>query len=316
MDRFNPAYSRYHAQIQRVRRNIRKSMDYTHDNNPPTMPPDDGSVMIKVLRYKLERATGQSFYIIDTPSRKFPEPIIHITGSHGNLYRILFTSTQLLCSCDDSFNPCKHILHILSLLRCPLNLGWVTIFPIEVITLIHSNILNRHILDPDSSRLFLRNTNQDCLVCTAAINAKFNYCICFHCSYVFHATCSPLDNNYNNNNNINNNNKQCVHCNQQSSFVPVSMLGKHRNFYHVLTHLGLHVQKIPGINYHTNPTLHRNQRYPLRPIRLNQPPHLPQPPAPPPPPLAPPSDIHVIPNSPPSSRNDDSDQHSFITRHV
>ena len=112
MDHFNPAYSCYHAQIQCVCRNIRKNIDYTHNNNPPTLPPGNGSVMIKVLCYKLERATGQSFYIINTLSRKFSDPIIHLTGSHGNLYKILFTSIQLSCSCNNSFNPCKHILHI------------------------------------------------------------------------------------------------------------------------------------------------------------------------------------------------------------
>ena len=126
---FNSPYTRYHAQIQRVCRNIRRNIDHALDNNPPTLPPDDGSFMIKVLRYKLDRATGQSFYIIDTPSRKFPFPIIHLTGSHGNLYKITFTPSKISCSCDDSFNPCKHILHILVLIRCPLNPGWVKLSP-------------------------------------------------------------------------------------------------------------------------------------------------------------------------------------------
>ena len=108
----NSPYTRYHAQSQRVCRNIRRNIDHTLDDNPPILPPDDGSFMIKVLRYKLDRATGQLFYIIDTPSRKFPVPTIHLTGSHGNLYKITFTPSKILCSCDDSFNPCKHILHI------------------------------------------------------------------------------------------------------------------------------------------------------------------------------------------------------------
>ena len=70
--------------------------------------------MIKVLRYKLDRARRQSFYIIDTPSRKLPQPIIHITGSYGNLYQITFTPTGISCSCDDSSTPCKHILYVLA----------------------------------------------------------------------------------------------------------------------------------------------------------------------------------------------------------
>jgi len=119
----NSTYTRYHAQIQRDRRNIRRIIDHALDNNPSNLPPDDGSFMIKVLRYKLDRATGQLFYIIDTPSRKFPDPTIHITGSHGNLYQITITPTEISCSCDDSVNPCKHILHILALLPCPLNPG-------------------------------------------------------------------------------------------------------------------------------------------------------------------------------------------------
>ena len=56
----NSPYTRYHAQIQRVCRNIRRNIDHALDDNPPTLPPDDGSFMIKVLRYKLDRATGQS----------------------------------------------------------------------------------------------------------------------------------------------------------------------------------------------------------------------------------------------------------------
>ena len=165
--------------------------------------------MIKVLSYKLDCATGQLFYIIDTPSRKFPVPIIHLTGSHGNLYKITFTPTKISCSCDDYFNSCKHILYILALLGCPLNLGWVKIFSVEVITLIHSNILNLHILDPDSSTLFLHNKNWDCFVCKALIHAKSNYCFCCHYSSIFihHAHCSL------------NNNIRCVNFNQQSAIV-------------------------------------------------------------------------------------------------
>ena len=151
--------------------------------------------MIKVLRYKLDRATGQSFYIIDTPSQKFPVLIIHVTGSHGNLYKISFSPTKISCSCDDSFNPCKHILHILALLRCPLNTSWVKIFPVQVITLIHPNILNLYILDPDPLTLFLHDTNCDCFVCKTHIHAKSNYRFCFHCSFIFHTSCSPLNNN-------------------------------------------------------------------------------------------------------------------------
>ena len=64
---FNSPCTRYHSQIQRVCRNIRRNIDHALDNNPPTLPPDNVSFMIKVLCYKLDRATGQSFYIIDTP---------------------------------------------------------------------------------------------------------------------------------------------------------------------------------------------------------------------------------------------------------
>ena len=105
--------------------------------------------MINVRSKKLDRATGQLFYIIDTQSRHLPDPIIYLTGAYGNLYKVSFTSTDITCSCGDSYNPCKHILHILSLIRCQLNHGWVAIYPIQVITLIHSNILHQHLLGPD-----------------------------------------------------------------------------------------------------------------------------------------------------------------------
>ena len=55
----NSPYFRYHAQIQRVRRNKHRNIDHALDDNPPTLPPNDGSFMIKVLRYKLDCATGQ-----------------------------------------------------------------------------------------------------------------------------------------------------------------------------------------------------------------------------------------------------------------
>ena len=150
----NHPHCRYHAQMQRVLTYIWRNIDHALDNNPPALPPGDGSLMIKVLRYKLDRARRQSFYIIDTPSRKFPEPIIHLTGSYGNLYQITFTPTRISCSCDDSSNPCKHILHVLTLLRSPL----INIFPVQVITLIHVNTLNQQVLDPHSSLLFLHGT--------------------------------------------------------------------------------------------------------------------------------------------------------------
>ena len=137
----NQLHCRRHAQIQRVRTYLRQNI-HAQDDNPPSLLPRDGSLMIKVLRYKLDRARRQSFYIIDTLSRKLPQPIIHITGSYGNLYQITFTPTGISCSCDDSSNPCKHILHVLTLLRSPLNTGWINIFPVQVITSIHSNTLN------------------------------------------------------------------------------------------------------------------------------------------------------------------------------
>ena len=64
----NQLYSRRLAQIQRIRTNLRQNI-HAQDDNPPSLPPCDGSLMIKVLRYKLDRARRQSFYIIDTPSR-------------------------------------------------------------------------------------------------------------------------------------------------------------------------------------------------------------------------------------------------------
>ena len=39
---FNSPYTRYLAQIQHVCRNIRRNIDQTQDDNPPTLPPDDG----------------------------------------------------------------------------------------------------------------------------------------------------------------------------------------------------------------------------------------------------------------------------------
>ena len=97
----NQLYSRRLAQIQRIHTNLRQNI-HAQDAHPPF----DGSLLIKVLRYKLDRARRQSFYIIDTPSRKLPQPIIHITGSYGNLYQITFTPTGISCSCDDYSNPC------------------------------------------------------------------------------------------------------------------------------------------------------------------------------------------------------------------
>ena len=179
-------------------------------------------------------------------------------------------------------------------------------FPIQVITLIHSNILNLRILDPDSSTLFLHDTNRDCFVCKAHIHAESDYSFCYHCSCSFHTSCPPLNNNI-----------RCVNCNQQSSIIPVPMVGNHRNFYHVLIHLGLYVRKIPAINLHTNPRLRPNQRHPPRPIRRNQPLYPPLPLPPPPPPALPlPSNIHIIPNSPSTTPTTNSEQKPVIARHV
>ena len=302
---FNHPHCCYHAQIQRIRTNIQRNIDHAHNDNPPALPPGDGSLMIKVPRHKLDRARRQSFYIIDTPSRKLPKPIIHLTGSYGNLYQITFTPTGISCSCDDSSNPCKHILYVLTLLRSPINTGWINIFPVQVITSIHSNTLNRQVLDPDSSSLFLQGTSQDCFVCNSQIHTKSNYLLCTHCSSFFHTSCSPRNNNINNN--------TCINCHQSSSILSVRMLGNHKNFYHVLNHLRLSVDKIPDHNQHTYrrlPSMRRNQP-PNRPLPLPLPLPIPPPPNPPPPPPHG-RDTHIIPGSPPT----DLDQKQLFTRHI
>ena len=308
----NQLYSRRLAQLQRIRNNLRQNI-HAQDAHPPF----DGSLLIKVLRYKLDRARRQSFYIIDTPSRKLPQPIIHITGSYGNLYQITFTPTGISCSCDDSSTPCKHILYVLTLLRLPLNTGWIKIVPVQVITSIQSNTLNQQVLDPHSSSLFLHGTSHNCFVCKLQIQTTSNYLVCTHCSSCFHTSCSPLNDNI-----------TCINCNQPSSIVPVRILGNHKNFYHILTHLRLSVKKIPENNNTNNNNRHTYHRHPS--IRRNQPPYpplplrLPLPPPPPPPPLPPPplppihvgSNIHIIPASPPTSSNTDVDQKQYFIRHI
>ena len=308
----NQLYSRRLAQLQRIRNNLRQNI-HAQDAHPPF----DGSLLIKVLRYKLDRARRQSFYIIDTPSRKLPQPIIHITGSYGNLYQITFTPTGISCSCDDSSTPCKHILYVLTLLRLPLTTGWIKIVPVQVITSIQSNTLNQQVLDPHSSSLFLHGTSHNCFVCKLPIQTTSNYLVCTHCSSCFHTSCSPLNDNI-----------TCINCNQPSSIVPVRILGNHKNFYHILTHLRLSVKKIPENNNTNNNNRHTYHRHPS--IRRNQPPYpplplrIPLPPPPPPPPLPPPplppihvgSNIHIIPASPTTSSNTDVDQKQYFTRHI
>ena len=304
MDHFNPAYTRYHAQFQRLHRNILHS---SQDDNPPPLPVDDGSLMINVRSKKLDRATGQSFYIIDTQSRHLPDPIIYLTGAYGNLYKVSFTSTDITCSCGDSYNPCKHILHILSLIRCQLNHGWVAIYPIQVITLIHSNILHQHLLGPDSSRLFSHEPNHKCWLCNHIIHSKANYFVCPDCASVSHKSCTPTPTH-----------QCCPITNRQPplSLLPVSISGKHRNFYFVLVHLRLHVKKPPGINYYTN-----SRRYPPILLQNRRRQNLQNPPPPPilhpqqpqqqqPAPQQQPS--HVIPESPQAS----SANESSLRRHV
>ena len=134
MHQLNLEYICYHSQSQLIRRNIL----HLQNNGYPSLPPNDESLMIHVLHNKLICATRQSFYIIGTPSQKFPDPIFHLTRFHGNLYKITFTPTNITCSCDNFYNPCKHILHLLlSLFWYQINHDCGTIFLIKVITLMH-----------------------------------------------------------------------------------------------------------------------------------------------------------------------------------
>ena len=181
-------------------------------------------------------------------------------------------------------------MHILSLIRCQLNHGWVTIYPIKIITLIHSNILHQHLFDPVCSKLFPQKPNQKYCLGKHIIHSKANYFVCSNCASVSHKSCTSTTTN-----------QCCARSNWQRppSFLPVSISGKHRNFYYVLVHLQLHVKKPPSINYYTNsrrypPILFHNRRHPNL---HNLPPQILQPQQP----QQPPPGLHVIPDSPQSS---------------
>lgn len=62
----------------------------------------------------------------------------------GNVYQITVAPNNITCSCNDSARACIHILYILLQIGNQLKHGTFTIFPVKVITLIHTNILDKY----------------------------------------------------------------------------------------------------------------------------------------------------------------------------
>lgn len=274
----------------------------THQQQPTSSntSTNDGNDLLRwiVQTRKLRKANIQSFYIIDTPSRLLPEPCLHLTGSYGNEYKVMFASNNISCTCDDTTYPCKHILFIIQKLGQKITVGLNIIDPLHILHLLESVPLNHHLLDQKTSNMCLSYTVGKCGICQCFL--KGTSATCHNCAFVVHNNCIP-DKPF-----------SCPQCHQRWVGIQIPFHGKHRNFYNILRHSRYPVSQIPAkqtykrksqISQSARPI---RQRQPVPPQPLQQPfppppqPHFPNNPLPPN--LALPDDhsstAHLIPRSP------------------
>jgi hypothetical protein len=205
---------------------------------------------------KLQKSNTQSFHMLETPSRCLPEPCLHLTGSYGNEYKVTFASNNISCSCDDTPNPCKHVLFIVQRLGVKITAGLNTIDPFHIMHLLETVLLHRHMLDPKTTTLCLAYTSGKCGLCPRFLKGTSS--ICFNCAFIVHTSCVP---------------DKPFHCPQRRQpwqGIPIPFEGKHRNFHHILRHCRHPVADMP--THQKYPT--HNRRRP-RPIQQRPPQHHP-----------------------------------------
>ena len=221
---------------------------------------------------KLRKSNIESFYILDTPSRSFSEPCFHITGSYGNEYKVTFALKSISCSCDDTPNPCKHVLFIVQRLGVTVISGLNIINPVHIMHLTQTVPLHRHMLDPKTTMLCLSYTSGKCGLCPSFLNGTSS--TCYNCALIVHSTCVP-DISF-----------SCPQCLQPWQGIPIQFEGRHRNFHHILRRCRHPVADIPTPKHYQSQRRRRTianhqQQQPPHPLPILQPPyiqnaHLPQ----------------------------------------
>jgi hypothetical protein len=276
-------YSRCYAQFADATI-MRRQRQRTYRTTSAKTNDEDNHLQWIVPASKLRKSNIQSFHILDTSSRCLPEPCLHITGSYGNEYKVTFASKCISCTCDDTPNPCKHVLYIIQRLGVKIKSGLNIIDPVHIMHLLETVSLHRHMLDSKAAMLCLSYTSGKCGICPSFLKGTSSTCC--NCAFIIHHSCVP-DNGF-----------SCPECRQPWQGIPIPFVGKHRNFHHILRHCRLPVADIP-----TQQQYPSQRRWRPRPNQQQQAKPLPPPP---PPQLNPPipeannfsSSAHLIPGSP------------------
>jgi len=214
------------------------------------------TVKISVDPRRLQRAQNQTYYILDTPSRTFPHPLIHILGSNGNEYCISITHTSITCNCPDTSLSCKHILFIL-FHTDSIKLGdqHVTIRPSLLILLFNPVVsikLERFKLDRQANYICTKYHHSSCHYCPRPISG--NIIICSKCGFLGHKICLQLSSdNFN----------TCPTCSRPFAGIQSSSPNGYRNFANLLRHFhyktGPHINETPHLNPKAMPPMRQRQ---------------------------------------------------------
>ena len=119
------------------------------------------------------KSSNKSYYIIPTDSILQYEPVIFLTGSHGNEYKLSFTIDSISRTCADfklsssrvPLKLCKHILFILKQINFVVSCGINYFRPDEVLSNLETYSLSNHFLNKRTTDL-----------CRSHRVAKYFYC--------------------------------------------------------------------------------------------------------------------------------------------
>ena len=204
--------------------------------------------------------------------RCLPEPCLHLTGSYRNEYKVTFALNSISCSCDDTTNPCKHVLFIVQRIGVTIISGLNIINPVHIMHLLKTVPLHQHMLDPKTTKLCLSYTSGKCGLCPSFLKGTSS--TCNNCALIVHSTCCKSSISF-----------PCPQCLQPWQGIPIQFEGRHRNFHHILRHCRHPVADIPTRKQRRTIA---NQQQPPQPIPFRPPPLI--------------QNIHLPPNPPLLSR--------------
>jgi len=202
------------------------------------------------------RSRSHPMYILDTPSRLRPNPILHVIGSTGNEYQIVVTTTSISCSCPDKHSACKHILSLVHQTFVSHRRGQTFyVQPSTLIQKIQSGVFLNFLTPLVNSLCISISLHAACCVCTLPLSGTV--AICSKCPTAHHIQCNLLDS------------ATCTSChNPGHSLISTTTDNGYRNYSKIILHYGyrLRTPQRPPPQHHPRHQI----RAPPPPLVFNQ----------------------------------------------